>query len=55
MVVHVLQLTGELDAFKTVNEFVSLKSVIINSGSCEAEVKHKIGMANSAMIRMCQI
>ena len=49
-----LQLTGALD-LETVNDFVYLGSNISNTGSCEKEIRRRIGMAKSAMSQLQKI
>ena len=49
-----LQLTGALD-LETVNDFVYLGSNISNTGSCEKEIRRRIGMAKSAMSQLQNI
>ncbi|KAJ8718735.1 hypothetical protein PYW07_016291 [Mythimna separata] len=49
-----LELTGALD-LETVDNFVYLGSIISNDGSCEKEVRRRIGMAKSAMAQLDKV
>lgn len=43
----ILQLTGTLNAFKTINRFICLESVISNSRIYKVKVKHRIRITKS--------
>lgn len=51
---HNLELTGALN-LETVDDFIYLGSYISNTGSCEKEIRRRIGMAKNAMSQLQKI
>ncbi|KAL0878559.1 hypothetical protein ABMA27_003646 [Loxostege sticticalis] len=52
---NVAQRTDLLQEFETVERFQYLGSVITNRGSCEPEIRRRIGMAKTAMTQLGKI